>query len=95
MENVRILPIRSRMNSTIRGVSPTHYKYPNISSIFLVSNNRNCSLLRNILRFIEIAMDSFTSFSNSQSSSRNRWNYDTLKDLRQISPVVQNHIKRV
>lgn len=41
-------------------------------------------------------MDAFTSFFDSQSSSsRNRWNYDSLKNFRQISPVVQNHIKRV
>ncbi|QCD81382.1 bax inhibitor 1-like [Vigna unguiculata] len=34
-------------------------------------------------------------FFNSQSSSRSRWSYDTLKNFREISPVVQNHIKRV
>ncbi|XP_054808295.1 bax inhibitor 1-like [Prosopis cineraria] len=38
-------------------------------------------------------MDAFTSFFDS--SSRNRWNYDTLKNFRQISPVVQSHIKQV
>ncbi|KAK7309076.1 hypothetical protein RJT34_05525 [Clitoria ternatea] len=36
-------------------------------------------------------MDSFTSFFDS----RNRWNYDTLKNFRQISPSVQNHLKQV
>ncbi|KAI9087061.1 hypothetical protein K1719_031022 [Acacia pycnantha] len=40
-------------------------------------------------------MDAFTSFFDSQSSSRNRWNYNTLKNFREISPVVQNHIKQV
>ncbi|KAJ8538693.1 hypothetical protein K7X08_029989 [Anisodus acutangulus] len=40
-------------------------------------------------------MESFTSFFNSQSSSRNRWNYDSLKNFRQISPVVQTHLKKV
>ncbi|XP_061354819.1 bax inhibitor 1-like [Gastrolobium bilobum] len=40
-------------------------------------------------------MEAFTSFFDSQSSSRSRWSYDTLKNFRQISPVVQNHIKRV
>ncbi|KAI4315202.1 hypothetical protein L6164_028036 [Bauhinia variegata] len=40
-------------------------------------------------------MDAFTSFFDSQSSSRNRWGYDTLKNFRQISPVVQNHLKQV
>ncbi|KAK7386276.1 hypothetical protein VNO78_26396 [Psophocarpus tetragonolobus] len=38
-------------------------------------------------------MDAF--FNSQSSSSRNRWSYDTLKNLRQISPLVQNHIKRV
>ncbi|KAG5089782.1 hypothetical protein JHK86_002394 [Glycine max] len=36
-------------------------------------------------------MDSFNSFFDST----NRWNYDTLKNFRQISPVVQNHLKQV
>ncbi|KAG4973059.1 hypothetical protein JHK87_029880 [Glycine soja] len=36
-------------------------------------------------------MDAFNSFFDS----RNRWNYDTLKNFRQISPVVQNHLKQV
>ncbi|XP_061343947.1 bax inhibitor 1-like [Gastrolobium bilobum] len=36
-------------------------------------------------------MDAFTSFYDS----RRRWNYDTLKNFRQISPVVQNHLKKV
>ncbi|KAJ1415020.1 Bax inhibitor 1-related [Sesbania bispinosa] len=40
-------------------------------------------------------MDAFTSFFDSQSSSRSRWSYDTLKNFRQISPLAQNHIKRV
>lgn len=34
-------------------------------------------------------------FFNSQSSSRSRWSYDTLKNFHEISPLVQNHIKRV
>ncbi|KAJ1391728.1 Bax inhibitor 1-related [Sesbania bispinosa] len=37
-------------------------------------------------------MDAFTSFFDSRSR---RWNYDTLKNFRQISPVVQNHLKQV
>lgn len=40
-------------------------------------------------------MESFTSFFDSQSSSRNRWSYDSLKNLREISPTVQSHLKRV
>ncbi|KAL6576674.1 Bax inhibitor 1 [Orobanche minor] len=40
-------------------------------------------------------MDSFSSFVDSQFSSRNRWSYDSLKNFRQISPVVQTHLKRV
>ncbi|KAL3645569.1 Bax inhibitor 1 [Castilleja foliolosa] len=40
-------------------------------------------------------MDSFTSFFDSQTSSRNRWSYDSLKNFRQISPVVQTHLKQV
>ncbi|KAL0326620.1 UNVERIFIED_CONTAM: Bax inhibitor 1 [Sesamum angustifolium] len=39
-------------------------------------------------------MDSFTSFFDAQSSSRNRWSYDSLKNFRQISPVVQTHLKQ-
>ncbi|XP_058772883.1 bax inhibitor 1-like [Vicia villosa] len=34
---------------------------------------------------------SFTSFFDST----NRWNYDTLKNFDQISPVVRNHLKQV
>ncbi|XP_057775594.1 bax inhibitor 1-like [Salvia miltiorrhiza] len=40
-------------------------------------------------------MDSFSSFFDSPSSSRNRWSYDSLKNFRQISPVVQTHLKKV
>ncbi|KAK6122563.1 hypothetical protein DH2020_043694 [Rehmannia glutinosa] len=40
-------------------------------------------------------MDSFTSFFDSQSTSRNSWSYDSLKNFRQISPVVQTHLKQV
>ncbi|XP_065856988.1 bax inhibitor 1-like [Euphorbia lathyris] len=40
-------------------------------------------------------MDAFASFFESQSPSRNRWTYDSLKNFRQISPVVQNHLKQV
>ncbi|MBA0768811.1 hypothetical protein Gotri_017590 [Gossypium trilobum] len=38
-------------------------------------------------------MDAFTSFFDSQS--RNTWSYDTLKNFRQISPIVQAHLKQV
>ncbi|XP_019179652.1 PREDICTED: bax inhibitor 1-like isoform X2 [Ipomoea nil] len=38
-------------------------------------------------------MEGFASFFNSES--RNRWSYDSLKNFRQISPVVQNHLKQV
>ncbi|XVF13469.1 hypothetical protein REPUB_Repub08aG0210400 [Reevesia pubescens] len=38
-------------------------------------------------------MDAFTSFFDSQS--RSHWSYDTLKNFRQISPIVQTHLKRV
>ncbi|KAL6503217.1 Bax inhibitor 1 [Orobanche hederae] len=40
-------------------------------------------------------MDSFSSFFDSQFSSRNRWSYESLKNFRQISPVVQTHLKQV
>ncbi|KAL3497573.1 hypothetical protein ACH5RR_040305 [Cinchona calisaya] len=40
-------------------------------------------------------MEGFTSFFNSQSASRNRWGYESLKNFRQISPVVQTHLKQV
>ncbi|KAJ9536513.1 hypothetical protein OSB04_un000307 [Centaurea solstitialis] len=39
-------------------------------------------------------MDSFSSFFDSQSR-RNSWTYDSLKNFRQISPVVQTHLKQV
>lgn len=38
-------------------------------------------------------MDAFA--FDSQSSSRNHWTYDSLKNFRQISPVVQTHLKQV
>ncbi|KAL6979789.1 Bax inhibitor 1 [Sarracenia purpurea var. burkii] len=40
-------------------------------------------------------MDAFSSFFESQSSSRNSWSYDSLKNFRQISPIVQTHLKQV
>ncbi|KAL2548035.1 Bax inhibitor 1 [Forsythia ovata] len=40
-------------------------------------------------------MDTFASFFDSKSASGNRWSYDSLKNLRQISPVVQTHLKQV
>ncbi|XP_015896705.1 bax inhibitor 1 [Ziziphus jujuba] len=40
-------------------------------------------------------MDAFSSFFDSQTGARNRWNYDSLKNFRRISPVVQNHLKQV
>ncbi|KAL9671014.1 hypothetical protein QQ045_008577 [Rhodiola kirilowii] len=40
-------------------------------------------------------MDGFTSFFQSQSSSRNAWSFDALKNFHQISPFVQNHLKQV
>ncbi|KAB8879436.1 hypothetical protein FH972_026791 [Carpinus fangiana] len=39
-------------------------------------------------------MDAFSSFFSSQSSSRNRWSYDSLKNLGQISPAVEIHLKQ-
>ncbi|KAG7532385.1 Bax inhibitor 1-related [Arabidopsis thaliana x Arabidopsis arenosa] len=39
-------------------------------------------------------MDAFSSFFDSQPGSRS-WSYDSLKNFRQISPAVQNHLKRV
>ncbi|KHN09861.1 Bax inhibitor 1 [Glycine soja] len=39
-------------------------------------------------------MDTFFK-SPSSSSSRSSWSYDTLKNFREISPLVQNHIKLV
>ncbi|GLU05516.1 hypothetical protein SLE2022_226130 [Rubroshorea leprosula] len=38
-------------------------------------------------------MDAFTSFFDPQS--RAGWSYDTLKNFREISPVVQAHLKKV
>ncbi|KAK9144638.1 hypothetical protein Sjap_004541 [Stephania japonica] len=38
-------------------------------------------------------MDSFSSFFDS--SSRGGWSYESLKNLRQISPAVQTHLKKV
>ncbi|GMJ11011.1 ARABIDOPSIS BAX INHIBITOR 1, BAX inhibitor 1 [Hibiscus trionum] len=38
-------------------------------------------------------MDAFSSFFDSQS--RSNWSYGTLKNFRQISPVVQAHLKQV
>ncbi|KAK4802136.1 hypothetical protein SAY86_000339 [Trapa natans] len=38
-------------------------------------------------------MDAFASFF--ESSGRNSWSYDSLKNFRQISPLVQNHLKQV
>lgn len=40
-------------------------------------------------------MEAFSSFFDSQSSRRSSWSYDSLKNFRQISPVVQNHLKQV
>ncbi|OIS99701.1 PREDICTED: bax inhibitor 1-like [Nicotiana attenuata] len=40
-------------------------------------------------------MEGFTSFFNPQSASRNSWSYDSLKNFRQISPLVQTHLKQV
>ncbi|XP_076959375.1 bax inhibitor 1-like [Bidens hawaiensis] len=40
-------------------------------------------------------MESFSSFFDSQSASRNSWSYDSLKNFRQISPRVQTHLKQV
>lgn len=43
-------------------------------------------------------MDAFSSFFQSQSAygtSSSSWSYDSLKNLRQISPVVQSHLKQV
>jgi FtsH-binding integral membrane protein len=40
-------------------------------------------------------MDAFSSFFGSQSSSRNRWSYDSLKNFGHISPAVQTHLKKV
>ncbi|MBA0862267.1 hypothetical protein Goshw_006499 [Gossypium schwendimanii] len=38
-------------------------------------------------------MGTFSSFFDSQS--RSQWNYNTLKNFRQISPIVQTHLKKV
>ncbi|XP_043715754.1 bax inhibitor 1-like [Telopea speciosissima] len=40
-------------------------------------------------------METFSSFFQSQSTSRSGWSYESLKNFRQISPVVQNHLKQV
>jgi FtsH-binding integral membrane protein len=40
-------------------------------------------------------MDSFSTFFDSHSGTGNRWSYDSLKNFRQISPVVQTHLKQV
>ncbi|GAB4834636.1 Bax inhibitor 1 [Ancistrocladus abbreviatus] len=40
-------------------------------------------------------MEAFSSYFQSQSGYGTSWNYDSLKNLRQISPVVQSHLKQV
>ncbi|XP_068634567.1 bax inhibitor 1-like [Aristolochia californica] len=40
-------------------------------------------------------MDAFSSFFQTQSSNGRSWNTDSLKNFRQISPLVQNHLKQV
>ncbi|KAF8412928.1 hypothetical protein HHK36_000900 [Tetracentron sinense] len=40
-------------------------------------------------------MEAFSSFFQAQSTSRSGWGYDSLKNFRQISPIVQNHLKQV
>lgn len=35
------------------------------------------------------------SFFGSQSSPRNSWSYESLKNFRQITPIVQNHLRLV
>ncbi|XP_004148360.1 bax inhibitor 1 [Cucumis sativus] len=40
-------------------------------------------------------MDAFSSFFDSQQPSTNPWTYDSLKNFRQISPVVQSHLHQV
>uniref|UniRef100_A0A2N9III5 Uncharacterized protein n=1 Tax=Fagus sylvatica TaxID=28930 RepID=A0A2N9III5_FAGSY len=40
-------------------------------------------------------MDTFTSFYKSHGPTAQRWSYDSLKNFRQISPVVQTHLKKV
>ncbi|XP_043725848.1 bax inhibitor 1-like [Telopea speciosissima] len=40
-------------------------------------------------------METFSSFFQSQSTFRSGWRYESLKNFRQISPVVQNHLKLV
>ncbi|PON64620.1 Bax inhibitor 1-related [Parasponia andersonii] len=40
-------------------------------------------------------MDALASFFDFQTGSANRWSYDSLKNFRQISPVVQAHLKQV
>ncbi|XP_010275473.1 PREDICTED: bax inhibitor 1 [Nelumbo nucifera] len=40
-------------------------------------------------------MEAFSSFSPFQSTSRGGWSYESLKNFRQISPLVQNHLKQV
>lgn len=40
-------------------------------------------------------MENFSSFFESQRDAGRRWSYESLKNFRQISPVVQNHLKQV
>ncbi|XP_058180983.1 bax inhibitor 1-like isoform X1 [Rhododendron vialii] len=42
-------------------------------------------------------MEAFSSFfgETQSSASRNGWSYDSLKNFRQISPLVQTHLKQV
>ncbi|KAF5735121.1 hypothetical protein HS088_TW15G00621 [Tripterygium wilfordii] len=40
-------------------------------------------------------MDTFSAFFDSRSASRGGWTSDTLKNFRQISPLVQTHLKQV
>ncbi|KAL5973830.1 Bax inhibitor 1 [Asimina triloba] len=40
-------------------------------------------------------MESFSSFFQAQSAAAGSWSYESLKNFRQISPAVQNHLKQV
>jgi hypothetical protein len=78
----------------VAGRSPSHWSLRRFLSHSLSPPSLGLSLsLRTSV--CSKAMDAFSSFFGSQSSSRNRWSYDSLKNLGQISPAVEIHLKQV
>lgn len=84
--------VRSKSKSNIF----IHSSFNPSQQLFHIQNNNNLIDFQiQRLRFVTITMDAFSTFFDSQSSSRNGWTYDSLKNFRQISPIVQTHLKQV